>query len=42
MADRVCGEIRMQTLLEAWDTAKPEKQVELVVDGGSENQVFGS
>jgi len=27
MADRVSGEIRVQTLREAWDTAKPEKQV---------------
>ncbi|MDH5382444.1 MAG: integrase core domain-containing protein, partial [Cyclobacteriaceae bacterium] len=37
MADRVSGEIRMQTLREALDTAKPEKEVELIVDGGPEN-----
>ena len=37
MADRVSGEVRMQTLREAWDTAKPDRKVELIVDGGPEN-----
>ncbi|MDH5399301.1 MAG: DDE-type integrase/transposase/recombinase, partial [Cyclobacteriaceae bacterium] len=37
MAGRVCGETRMQTLKEAWIMTKPEKQVELIVDGGPEN-----
>jgi len=40
MADRVSGEIRMQTLREAWHTAKPEKQVDLIVDGGPENNNY--
>lgn len=37
MADRVSGETRMKTLREAWGTTKPEKEVELIVDGGPEN-----
>ncbi|MDH5382806.1 MAG: integrase core domain-containing protein [Cyclobacteriaceae bacterium] len=40
MADRVSGEIRMQTLKEAWEIAKPKKEVELVVDGGPENNNY--
>jgi len=37
MADRVSGEIRMQTLKEAWENTQPEQTVELIVDSGSEN-----
>jgi len=40
MADRVNGEVRMQTLKVAWEKASPEGPVELVVDGGPENNNY--
>jgi len=40
MADSVSGETGMETLRENWDTAKAEKQVELIVDGGTENNNY--
>jgi len=37
MADGVSGGVRMRTLKLAWETATPDEPVELIVDGGPEN-----